>query len=1008
MNNLTYTKDQRRAIEHRKGNLLILACAGSGKTEVISYRIASLVREGILKSGIIAFTFTERAARELKLRIRQHLEELLPENPALGDMYVGTIHSFCLKLIREVNPRYRSYEVMDEARQMALIMTNYSNIGLDRLRPRTRTGSYFDTLQVFLNTLNVIHQKDLQLTDISDAELREAVDRYRRIAYDRPNLFFDYNSIIDKLLSFLTHNSKVLKELHKRFQHLVVDEYQDVDDRQEELIRLLTDSGKQVQVTVVGDDDQAIYGWRGAQINNILSFDSVYPDVTRITLKENFRSTHAVVDVANKAIRSIPANRRIKKAMIATYLDRSSAPPRHKETMAEKADIQLRKFETEEEEARWVARRIEQLLGTIIREKDGNERGLHYGDIAILLRSVKSSGRVFADVLRDEGLPVVVKGTGGLFDHAEVQVVQAVFCLLARCYFNYDAGQGPQRLDEPEIREFIRHEVGTLKRSKLMPKADASVLLEWVAAKREELDRRNLEKADRGRLARRIYPQEIFKEILNTLGAAAGPEPWHQDILFNLGRLSTLITHFEAVHQWITPRDLVSLCMFLGGWAVGRVDEGGLDELVTPNAVQILTIHAAKGLEWPVVFIPRVSSHNFPSSYRNRGPETFLGRGIFDARSYASGDEGELRLWYVALTRCRKFLNITSIDRKKKRPTMLFTEIQHDYVQRKDPIAERPKGKPAVPSNVEILPTTYSDLSCYWRCQFEYQLRSLMGFGPGVTESYGYGQQIHNVLAEVHKKALDGEILSEAEVMQLVDERFHLRYTRDGTVFKPFTMLRDAAKKSLGRYLKEYADTAKYVLDAEKAFEFVDKGSGALISGTIDLLQRVKKAADGSQELLPVGIVDFKTHRWTNLDRYVERKAEVESQLRLYAVAVRQALGRRAKKAVAHFLSPNSVPPDQLAQGVVEKIRVDISQQRQEEVQQEVKKAVKGIRASIASGKFKLTGCENRKCDKCDFREICPGYQHWRRRDRTTPTPPSFEDAQAEEMAYVVEDVDAR
>lgn len=120
-----YTADQERAIAHRDGNLLILACAGSGKTEVISRRIALLAKEGTPKSSIIAFTFTERAAGELKLRIREHLEEVLPDDPALGDMYVGTIHSFCLQLLKEIDPSYRKFEVMDEARQAALIMTNF-------------------------------------------------------------------------------------------------------------------------------------------------------------------------------------------------------------------------------------------------------------------------------------------------------------------------------------------------------------------------------------------------------------------------------------------------------------------------------------------------------------------------------------------------------------------------------------------------------------------------------------------------------------------------------------------------------------------------------------------------------------------------------------------------------------------------------------------------------------------------------------------------------------------
>ena len=153
---MNYTNNQLQAIRHREGNLLILACAGSGKTEVISLRIAELVKEGVAKSAIIAFTFTDRAAGELKARIRRHLETLTPNSPSLGDMYVGTIHSFCLQLLKELDPDYRKFEVMDDTRQAALIMTNFqrfsdgNGIGLNYLRDRTRTGAYWDTVRTFV------------------------------------------------------------------------------------------------------------------------------------------------------------------------------------------------------------------------------------------------------------------------------------------------------------------------------------------------------------------------------------------------------------------------------------------------------------------------------------------------------------------------------------------------------------------------------------------------------------------------------------------------------------------------------------------------------------------------------------------------------------------------------------------------------------------------------------------------------------------------------------------
>lgn len=1010
---MIYTEKQQAVIDSRDTNLLILACAGSGKTEVISRRIAKLVEEGTHKSSIIAFTFTERAANELKARIRRHLEELKPDDPSLGDMYVGTIHSFCLHLLKEIDPIYRKYEVMDEARQAALIMTKFYNtesndkgIGLNRLRHRSRTGGYWDTVGNFITTLNVIHQKNIPLESISDTELRSAVERYQQIAHGYPNYFLDFDQIINKLLVKLKTSPAELENVRNKFKHLVVDEYQDVDDRQEELIALISNYGKDVAVTTVGDDDQAIYGWRGAKVDNILKFETRYSPVTKIELTSNFRSTHAIVEIANNAIRSIPPGKRWPKDMVARHSDKTTSPTKFVETLAEKGDVQVRPFKSDDEEANWIADRIEQLLGTVIQEREGQSRAIHYADFAILLRSVRSAGKIFASALTERGIPVVVKGTGGLFEHEEVLLIQAALCLLARSDFMVEDEKGFLPRDEAYTREFIRNVIRQLREKGSMPFANEARFLEWIAAKRENLDRRNLEKEQRERLARRIYPQEIFQEMLHTLGSAEGNEPWPEEILYNLGRLSSLITQFESVHQWITPKGLTSLCIFLGGWAADQVDEGRADEMSAPNAVQILTVHAAKGLEWPVVFLPRISSSIFPSSMRTRGPETFLHSSLFDPKEYASGDEGERRLWYVAITRCRKFLHITSQDRSRKRPTDFYKEIKHDYVQRNGAIPDREKGTPTAPSNIELLPTTYSDLSYYWRCPFEYQLRALMGFGPGVAESYGYGQQIHNILAELHKKALSGTLLSLSEVDELIENRFHLRYTRDGEDFKPLTRLKDAAKRSLKRYLEAYPDYASYVLESEKPFEFLDQESGALISGSIDLLERVDVTPAGPQ-YTPVEVVDFKTHKWKDFETYKKTRSEVETQLRLYAIAVRHALHFEASKAKAHFLS-HAAPSFQLkSEGVEETIIVDVSPEKQQEVRTKVGEAVKGIRDSISKGKFKLSGCENGHCVNCDFKEFCPGFVRWRQRDKTTPRPLSPEERRIHEMQSLMEELDA-
>lgn len=1010
---MKYTDEQNEAIAHRNGNLQILACAGSGKTEVISRRISDLVAEGVPKNALAAFAFTDRAADELKARIRTHLERESPDDPALGDMYVGTIHSFCLRILRELNPEFRRYEVMDEARQAALIMSNYTfsefsntGIGLNRLRDRTRTKGYWDTIRTFTSTISVLHQKEIDIHGVQDDALRDCIERYQKIAYRYPNYFFDFDHIIAKLISELKDRPDHLAQLRTRFQYLVVDEYQDIDDRQEELIALLSNQGRDVYLTVVGDDDQAIYGWRGARIRNILSFDERYQNVTQIKLTYNFRSTHAVAEIADAAVRKIPAGRRLPKDMEARHWD--EAQGRFVETMAQRGDIRVRSLPTELDEANWVADRIDELRGVLIDEREGERRAIDYADMAILLRSVRGSGKVFSETLQGRGIPVVVKGVGGLFDHDEVRLVQATFCLLARSEMLIESQGRTMRMGELEIRDFVRSKIRHLRdSSNAMPRANESRFLEWIAAKREELDKRSLERERRGRLARRIYPQDIFQQMLKELGSGSGPEAWPRHILYNLGRLSGLITDFEAVHQWVTPSHLKALCVFLGGWAASQVDEGGLEEAVAANAVQIMTVHAAKGLEWPVVFVPRVSSANFPSSYRNRGPSTFLSDDLFDANDYAVGDEGERRLWYVALTRCRRFLNVSSPDRRNKRPTGYFKDIRHDIVVREDEEIGLEKAKPTPPADTELLPTTYTELNYYWRCPFEYQLRALMGFQPGVGESYGYGQQIHNILAEVHQSARDGSPMSSNQVSDLVERRFHLRYTRDGEVHQPLTLLRDSASRSIRRYLESYPDTTMFVLEAEKPFEFVDRESGALISGTVDLIQRIEKTSADDERRIPVAIVDFKAHRWHDADSFSRRKKEVEAQLRLYSVAVGHSWGFEPREAYAHFLSPLPPSQDLIDQGIQERVYVDVTQESQQAVREEVRTAVTGIQEAFRHGKFPFGGVGKGICNKCDFRLICPGFPHWQEVDRTTPRPSSMEDERELEITTVAEDLNA-
>ncbi len=1004
------TEAQLSAVTFDRGdpkNLLILACAGSGKTETVACRVAQMVVDGVERSSIVAFTFTEHAATELKHRIRRKVEEATPDEPSLGEMFVGTIHSYCLRVLRDHKPDYKIFEVMDETRQAALIAANFvrfpngDGIGLDRLRSKTHSGTYGETLNRFLTTLNVVHQQQIDIDSVGDAVLSEAVRRYRDIAHEYPNYFSDFNDIIDQMISFLDEDSAALGRIRCGLTHLFVDEYQDVDDRQEKLISLLTDGGQGPTLTVVGDDDQALYGFRGARVRNILRFRDRYPDVHQEVLQENFRSTHAIVEIADDAVRGIST--RLEKEPTARW--RRSAGGPLEERSAEHGDVVLRTFASETEEAEWVADRIEALRGVPFTEGYGDERGIDYGDMAILLRSVRGAGGAFADALRGRRIPVVVTGSGGLFGNDEVRLVQAAFSLLARADFaKYDDSSRIELLSTAETREFIRNAVRELRANhRLGPSANATSFLAWIGRKRAELDQRAVAREQRSRrMGARIYPQQIFQDMLKQLGAQT--DVWPPDTLHNMGAFSSLLKQFESVHQWITPARLKSLVLFLSNWAMRHVDEGGVGELSALNSVKIMTVHAAKGLEWPVVFLPRISSRVFPSSLRTRTPETFLPPGCFDASAYVGGDDGERRLWYVALTRCAKYLHVSSLKRRGTKPTAYFTKIEHEYACAPHQVAPPFPRKidPSPPAGANVLPTTYTAIAAFRRCEREYQLRTLMDFSPGVSEQFGYGQRIHDILAEIHQRAIAGEAVAPADVRALVEARFHLRYTRG----RPYENLKETATKALERYVRLARGLLATARATEKPFELIDHSSGALISGVVDLLERANGPSLPSQREI-VGLVDFKASRIDEVEKYREVEEAVRDQLQLYAVGVRYAFDAQPTAATARIISADGLDAKLQAEGCKEWIDVPVGTEAQADATSKLADTISRIKTQLEAGDFPTTGAAKGICGKCDFRTFCPGYAAFRRAGGPRSTQPPAEEIE-EQTDRLAEQKDAR
>jgi DNA helicase-2/ATP-dependent DNA helicase PcrA len=296
---MKFTPKQQEAINHTSGNLHLIACAGSGKTEVVARRVATLLKEGSKPANIVAFTFTDKAAAELKERIITRTREELGDIHGMAEMYVGTIHAFCLELLKTEVPKFLKFEVLSEIQQSLFINRFSSKSGLT-----TSTDLRGAALRRFVDTKNyrtaltILREDEPIHAKLAGNSILDGLEKYRELLDD--NRYFDYTAIMESAVEALTNESKLRDRLGKRIKHVIVDEYQDVNPIQEAIVWSLHELG--AKICVVGDDDQTIYQWRGSNIKGILEFEKRYKKVTQIKLEENFRSSKGIVETAREFI----------------------------------------------------------------------------------------------------------------------------------------------------------------------------------------------------------------------------------------------------------------------------------------------------------------------------------------------------------------------------------------------------------------------------------------------------------------------------------------------------------------------------------------------------------------------------------------------------------------------------------------------------------------------------------------------------------------------------------
>jgi DNA helicase II / ATP-dependent DNA helicase PcrA len=905
---------RKEAIAQLDGHVQLIACAGSGKTEVVARRVVNLLRPksqgggGFSPQNIIAFTFTEKAAGELKERIHTRCNEAFGEVVGLAEMYVGTIHGYCLELLKSEVPTYLKYEVLNEVQQILFIDRYSKATGLTA--STTLTGvplkRYVDTKN-YSSSMSILREDRIANPEaLEDCTVAAHFPSYEKQLHAKG--YLDYSGILKEAVESLKSNPALRSRVKQTVRHVIVDEYQDVNPIQEAVVSALREQG--AQICVVGDDDQTIYQWRGSEVDNILTFQKRYKNVFPYKLEENFRSSEGVVSVARDFVRSVA--KRLPKEMKVTNAQSYDA-----------GDIVALNFEDPNVEADYIAKTCRALRGQAIKDSGGEMRGISWSDMAILLRSVKKAALPIMQALSEAKIPFMVTGVSNLFDQLEAEAARQLFYFLAGS------------IEEPALTEAWESARLGL---------DAKALR--AAVKSAAKARAEMQDAKVGQF--KVYNlQRQFIAFIETAGLREErvPDGRGEVGFYNLGKFSQVISDFESIHFHSNPIEKYrTFAGFLEHHAENAYPEGWQENTyANPDAVRIMTVHQAKGLQWPAVFIPQLVRNRFPS--RRMGGRTawhLIPTAAFEnVERYKGGVDDERRLFYVAATRAQKFLHMTWAptpeNSQAQRPSEFFEEVlASKYVKRKvTDYSARKKLPPKAKDSVANVVLSFSDVKYFFECPYQFKLRILYGFNAPLDEALGFGKSLHDVLAEVHKRALRGEKISSKEAEDLVARHLRVPYAYESLRDK----MRAAAEVTVERYIDKNIAEFPNLEMSEQPID-IALGDGISVAGRIDLVKRIDTGE--------VTIVDLKSS-----DR-AQSEQVTEAQLHIYALGYKELTGRSADYVQIYELDAQKQKTRSVDEAMLEDVKRDVR------------------RAAMALRSNKLAPTPTKKtCGSCDYCKLC-------------------------------------
>ncbi len=831
-------------------------------------------------------------------------------------MFVGTIHGYCFRLLQDHVALYGNYDVLDEHRHIGLVSRERKRLGIDQLGQ-----GHWQPIRDFLATVDVIGNELIEPESLGDTSLGrtyraylETLDRYR---------FLTFGLIIQKAVDVL-RDPKVFAAVHGPLLHLIVDEYQDVNPAQEALIRRL--GAAPVQVCVVGDDDQAIYQWRGSDVANIQRFVANFGGATSLTLDTNRRSRQPIVDHANRFTQTISP--RLPKEM------KAQREPHPDAVVSWSAS-------TPETETETIADTIVQL----------HQKGHRYRDIAVLYRSVRTSAPILIEALRARNIPYSCGGRTGLFLQPEIEVFGRIYVWLAGWEWRPPGyGQEPVTDTDETLATALHHNF-----EKAPPIAELRALLnDWKGLVTDTRTPVNLI---------RDYYQLLHTLQIHTIDLDRSEQSAR---IGALARFSNILADYENVTRrgrWVDTEEggrefrggtdrgrfyFERLANYLLHYARDAYEEFAGESTPDLDAVDIVTVHQAKGLEWPVVFLPALVDTRFPSKRMGEERDWLLPEDLLQPATrarYEGAEEDERRLFYVAMTRARDVLYLSHFraQKNKAKPSRFLVSLFGNH-----PLPERealPTHPPVAPPKLDEVPkiaVSFSDLSDFEDCGFRYRLAKSFGFETQLVSELGYGRAIHHVLRHVAEMARDsGKVPSMLQVERMLDREFYLPFANAAG----FPQMRKMASRLVQKYLTAWQQDLQRIWATERPFE-LHLADGTL-AGRADV---ILDHHDGKPDAL--AIVDYKTGKGHESD------PQFAFQLAVYAAAGR-AEGLSVEAAFLHHLHEGArkeidvAPPVTVA--AVDKLNQLVRDLRQ--------------RRFVANP-------EPQKCRRCEQRRLCKHAPH--------------------------------